>query len=79
MHYVYILESIADPGRYNGDSTTDLDRHIEEHNSGKSSHTAKLAPRTLATYVALSDRAEAFRFERHLESGSDRAFAKRHF
>ena len=52
MHYVYILESIADPGRYNGDSTTDLDRHIEEHNSGKSSHTAKLAPRTLVRTAA---------------------------
>ena len=79
MHYVYILESIVDPRRYYVGSTIDLDRRIKEHNSGKSSHTAKLAPWMLATYVAFSDRAKAFRFERYLKSGSGRAFAKRHF
>ncbi len=33
MHDVYILESIAGPGRYCVGSTTDLDRRIEEHDS----------------------------------------------
>ena len=79
MHDVYILESIADPGRHYVGSTTELDRRIEEHNAGKSSHTAKFAPWMLATYVAFSDRAKAFRFEGYLKSGSGRAFAKRHF
>jgi predicted GIY-YIG superfamily endonuclease len=79
LHFVYILESVSSPGRFYVGSTTDLDRRVEEHNSGKSAHTAKFTPWRLVTYIAFSDQAKALRFERYLKSGSGRAFAKRHF
>ncbi len=79
MHYVYILESEASPGSYYVGSTADLKKRVEEHNSGKSIHTAKLSPWTLATYIAFPDRTKALRFGRYLKSGSGRAFAKKHF
>jgi predicted GIY-YIG superfamily endonuclease len=79
MHYVYILASEPSPGRFYVGLTADLDQRLKEHNSGKSSHTAKYEPWKLATYIAFADRRKAFRFERYLKSGSGRAFAKRHF
>jgi predicted GIY-YIG superfamily endonuclease len=79
MYYVYILASEPNPGSYYVGSTADLKRRIKEHNSGKSSHTAKGSPWALATYIAFADREKAFRFERYLKSGSGRALAKKHF
>ena len=77
MHYVYLIESLGDPShRYVGE-TTDLDRRLAEHNSGKSLHTAKQKPWRLVTYVAFSNRPKALAFERYLKSGSGHAFARR--
>jgi predicted GIY-YIG superfamily endonuclease len=72
-----LLESLGAPGdRYVG-VTSDLRRRVEEHNSGKSLHTAKFKPWRLVTDVAFSDAAKAERFERYLKSGSGHAFAKK--
>ncbi|MEE9139882.1 MAG: GIY-YIG nuclease family protein [Alphaproteobacteria bacterium] len=79
MYYVYILASEPSPGRFYVGLTADLDQRLKEHNSGKSSHTAKYEPWKLAIYIAFADRRKAFRFERYLKSGSGRAFAKRQF
>jgi predicted GIY-YIG superfamily endonuclease len=79
LHFVYILESVSNPGRFYVGSTTDLDRRVEEHNSGKSAHTAKFTPWKLVIYIAFSDQSKALSFECYLKSGSGRAFAKRHF
>ncbi len=57
LHFVYIIESESSPGRFYVGSTTDLDRRFEEHNSGKSTHTAKFTPWRLVTYIAFSDQA----------------------
>lgn len=78
MHYVYILASEAEAGRFYVGHTTDLGQRLEDHNSGKSVHTAKYVPWRLQTYVAFSDK-KAAAFERYLKSGSGRAFAKKHF
>ncbi|QFI65570.1 hypothetical protein EKH55_0696 [Sinorhizobium alkalisoli] len=57
--------------------TADLRRRLQEHNAGKSSHTAKLRPWRLETYIAFSDRTRAEAFERYLKSGSGHAFASK--
>ena len=77
MHYVYLIESMQTPAhRYVG-LTADLKQRLEDHNSGKSTHTSKFRPWRLVTYVAFSDRMKAESFERYLKSGSGHAFAKR--
>ena len=78
-HYVYILQSEADPARYYVGLTTDPDRRVREHNAGKSVHTNKYKPWKLSTCIGFADRAKALQFERYLKSGSGRAFAKKHF
>ena len=62
MYYVYLIESLSVQGeRYVG-MTTDLKQRLREHNQGKSSHTTKLGPWKLITYLAFSDRAKGRSF-----------------
>ena len=75
MKYVYILVSLDGQHFYVG-ITGDLDARLEKHNSGAVPHTVKFVPWRIKTYVAFSDEAGAFEFERYLKSGSGRAFAK---
>jgi putative endonuclease len=77
MYYVYLIESIAILGRRYVGMTSDLKRRLQDHNAGKSSHTAKYLPWRLVTYVAFSDRRKAEEFERYLKSGSGHAFANK--
>ena len=79
VHYVYVLESEIDPARFYVGVTTDPGRRLQEHNTGKSTHTNKYRPWKLSVCVGFSDRTKALRFERYLKSGSGRAFAKKHF
>ena len=77
MFYVYLLESLSMPGRRYVGFTTDLKQRFDDHNAGKSRHTAKFKPWRLVTYIAFPDRANAENFERYLKSGSGHAFAKK--
>lgn len=79
MHYVYLLQSIHQPGRRYTGATCDLRRRLDEHNAGKSIHTAKFRPWRIVVAIAFRDRARAVAFERYLKSGSGTAFAQRHF
>ena len=79
MHFVYILQSADHPQRYYIGETTDPERRLHDHNSGKSIHTSKFKPWKLAVCIGFEDKAKALRFERYLKSGSGRAFAKKHF
>lgn len=77
MHYVYLLESLGQPGqRYIG-VAVDLKLRLAEHNAGKSPHTSKYAPWRLATYVAFDTRRRVEDFELYLKSGSGHAFARK--
>jgi len=77
MFYVYLLESLSNPGeRYVG-LTRDLRARLADHNAGKSPHTAKFKPWRVTTYVAFSEHAKAIEFERYLKSGSGHAFARK--
>ena len=44
MYYVYILESIKEPGNYYTGLTDDLKKRLKKHNEGGCKHTAKLKP-----------------------------------
>ncbi|MGE0283899.1 MAG: GIY-YIG nuclease family protein [Rhizobiaceae bacterium] len=79
MHYVYLIESTSEPGRRYVGMTTDLQRRLQDHNAGKSLHTAKFGPWRIVTYIAFSETAKAERFERYLKSGSGHAFANKRF
>jgi putative endonuclease len=79
FHYVYILQSVADPDRFYVGLTDDLHERLRKHNAGGVSHTAKFKPWTTKTAIAFRDRERAAEFERYLKSGSGRAFARKHF
>ncbi|MDP1738418.1 MAG: GIY-YIG nuclease family protein [Caulobacter sp.] len=79
MHYVYLLESVGEPGqRYTG-LTDDLKARLAAHNAGRSPHTSKYRPWRLVTYVAFNTRTKAAAFESYLKSGSGNAFAAKRF
>ncbi len=79
MKYVYILQSEKHPERFYTGSTTDLERRLNEHNSGKSIHTNKFMPWKIKIYIAFNDEHKADEFEAFLKTGNGRAFAKKHF
>jgi predicted GIY-YIG superfamily endonuclease len=77
MHYVYILESLSEVGRFYVGCTSDVRARLEKHNSGDVTHTSKYQPWRVKTYIAFSDERQAFNFEKYLKSASGRAFAKK--
>ena len=77
MHYVYLIESLANAHtRYTG-YTDDLRQRMRDHNSGKNVSTAGNRPWRLISYLAFSRKGQAITFERYLKSGSGHAFAKK--
>ena len=78
MKYVYLLRSLSNPPKTYIGLTENLQRRLQEHNSGKSVHTAKHVPWEVEVAIRFRDHARAEAFERYLKSGSGHAFAKRH-
>lgn len=78
MKTVYLIRSVSDPERRYIGSTSDLERRLQEHNSGKSPHTSKYRPWELVASVSFSDEKRAVEFEKYLKEGSGHAFANRH-
>jgi putative endonuclease len=77
--YVYMLESVDNPGHYYVGLTEGLEERLKAHNSGHVPHTSKFSPWRIESAVAFRDKAKAVAFEKYLKSHSGRAFAKRHF
>ena len=77
MTYVYILESVAFPGRFYVGIARDLKARLSKHNAGEVPHTSKYRPWRIKTYVAFSDESKAVSFEKYLKSASGRAFSKK--
>jgi putative endonuclease len=70
MKYVYVLKSARIGDHYYvGVITDDHRERLARHNAGEVSHTAKYVPWKLNTYIAFSDEARAFAFERYLKVG----------
>jgi predicted GIY-YIG superfamily endonuclease len=77
FHYVYILQSTVDRQRFYVGASQDLKARLAKHNAAEVPHTSKYAPWELKTYLAFSDRDQAFAFEKYLKSPSGRAFSKK--
>ena len=59
--------------------TTDFDRRLQDHNSGKAPHTARFKPWEIVVVVEFSKDEKADQFEAYLKSGSGHAFARKRF
>ncbi len=79
MHFVYSIQSEISSEYFYVGITTDVERRLNDHNSGKSIHTNKFKPWKLIAYIAFRDKSKARKFEAYLKTGSGRAFCKRHF
>jgi putative endonuclease len=79
MKCVYLLESIAHPGKRYIGVTEDVNERLAHHNAGRSPHTNRFKPRRIVVAVRFLDERKADTFERYLKSGSGHAFANRHF
>jgi len=77
MYFVYIIQSEKYPTRFYTGFTTDVEKRLEAHNNGQSTHTSKFKPWRLKTYLAFSDKEQALKFERYSKTPSGRAFAKK--
>jgi putative endonuclease len=77
MFYVYCIRSLSFYGETYVGVTEDLKQRFSDHNSGKSTHTAKYLPWVLDYYVAFPEKIIAYEFEKYLKSHSGRAFAKK--
>lgn len=78
MYYTYIIASIEGAKHYYVGCTEDLRARLDDHNAGRSPHTAKHRPWQLVWYCAFHHRTKAEGFERYLKSASGRAFQKKH-
>ncbi|MBI5004793.1 MAG: GIY-YIG nuclease family protein [Candidatus Lloydbacteria bacterium] len=76
MAYVYILKSEKFPKTYVG-STTDLERRLKEHNSGKHNYTSKFLPWIIIHSEEYSLLAEARKREKYLKSAVGRKYIKK--
>jgi len=72
MWYVYVLRSTKDKRLYIG-STNNIDRRLEEHNSGKVDSTKNRTPFNLEAYFAVKDKSKAIELEQYLKTGSGKA------
>ena len=77
--WVYVLQSSVMPDRHYVGLTSDADSRLRFHNEGRSPHTANDRPWRMLTAIYFEKPESAAAFERYLKSGSERAFAKRHF
>ncbi len=73
MWYVYIIKSLKRNFIYTG-STNNIERRIEEHNSGICDCTKPYKPFRLIAYFALDGKDKAINFEKYLKTGSGKAF-----
>jgi putative endonuclease len=76
MYFVYVLLSLKD-GRFYIGMTDDLDRRVEEHNSGKSRSTRNRRPFVLVYSEQCDSRLMASKREKFLKSGPGHRFLKR--
>lgn len=74
MYYTYILLSLKSHIFYYG-STSDINKRLVEHNSGKSFATKPHIPFKLIWYGGFQTLKEAEDFEKYLKSGAGKAFA----
>lgn len=74
-YFVYILESEIEGRLYKG-QTSDINKRIIEHNSGKTKSTKGYKPWKLVYFETFKTREEAVLREKYFKTGSGREFLK---
>ncbi len=78
MFYAYVLLSLKNGILYKG-STENIDKRVEEHNSGVSKYTSKHLPWKLLHFEEFETRSEALMKEKWFKTGVGRAWVKENF
>jgi putative endonuclease len=76
MWYVYVLRSSRDNNLYVG-STNNIDRRLDEHNSGKVDSTKSRISLNLEAYIAVKNKSIAIELEQYLKTGSVKALLQK--
>jgi len=76
MFYTYVLESRISNNIYVG-STSDLEKRLREHNSGKMQSTKRYAPWSIIYYEACLNEKDARRREQYWKTSQGRRMLKR--
>jgi len=71
MFFVYLLKSLKDRNHYVG-QTDDINRRVDEHNSGKVTSTKYRRPLVLVGYKMFNTRSESRWFEYQVKHHGDR-------
>ena len=79
MYCVYLIRSKINSEKTYIGFTSDLGQRLQEHNSGKSFHTADFKPWHLVAYFCFDTKEKAIEFEKYLKSGSGYALAHKRF
>ena len=75
MQFVYLLKC-ADNTTYTG-CTQNIEERLKRHENKQVLYTSSRLPVKLITYIAFSDKYQAFQFEKYLKSGSGKAFSNK--
>ncbi len=76
MYYVYLLKSLSDQGWYIG-FTENIERRLDDHNSGKNISTHARRPFIVIYYEAYLHKLDALGREKFLKSGAGRRFLEK--
>ncbi|MBI2337614.1 GIY-YIG nuclease family protein [Candidatus Daviesbacteria bacterium] len=71
MYYVYVLRSLKN-GRFYTGSTNNLERRLNEHNTGQSKYTKLTAPFALVYKEEYKTKEEAYKKEMYYKTGAGR-------
>lgn len=74
-HYVYVFKSLADKKFYTG-YTSDMERRIEEHNSGRSKSTKWRRPFRLIYFEGCSNIKDTMKREKYLKTTYGKRYIK---
>jgi predicted GIY-YIG superfamily endonuclease len=77
MQFVYLLKC-ADNTTYTG-CTQNIEERLKRHEKKQVLYTSTRLPVKLITYIAFSNKFQAFQFEKYLKSGSGKPFSNKRF
>ena len=78
MYTTYVLKSLKARRFYTG-FTENLERRLNEHNSGKSSYTKRFMPWEVIFSKHFPEKQEAIKYEKYLKSNAGRVWLKNKF
>ena len=77
VYFVYVLRSKANGGKFYAGLTENVERRLNEHNSGRSKFTSAYIPWKVVHIESFSTRTEARTREKYFKIGAGRKFIKK--